>query len=341
METFDFPYHQWSVEYPESGFRMEFGNSYVYTAGPSSPDQRKLTLYFSTMKAFPATVYRQSAVPRNPEEGSVWFDLGSKNLLTWSESLTNFAAIDIGVDIAGNKLSESNTSVIPHYIQASANYSGGVGAYVFSATVKADERSGVILQALSASDTHEAWFDVDTLSISNISSGDTAEIIPLGDDKFRCVLRIANMSSIVSPVQRVFIWDTTQNSTDYAGSVGSGIYIYNLQLENSSDVGAYIKTLGAPVSTVGRKKVYRADQNGYWVASSSDSALNLTRDPQINIAALDDFYSRHKLYKRFWYDHPMFGMMQVRFNKPLMIPKGYADGDGTLEPFELEFLEAP
>lgn len=52
METFDFPYHSQSTENPESGFRGSMGNSYIFTAEPTDPDQRKFTLNFATMKYF-------------------------------------------------------------------------------------------------------------------------------------------------------------------------------------------------------------------------------------------------------------------------------------------------
>lgn len=52
LETFDFPYHLTSTENPESGFRGALGGSWVFTAAPTDPDQRKMTLEFATMKYF-------------------------------------------------------------------------------------------------------------------------------------------------------------------------------------------------------------------------------------------------------------------------------------------------
>ena len=52
METFDFPYHLFSTDYPESGARMQLGNSYVFTTEPTAPDQRTFTLDFAAMKFF-------------------------------------------------------------------------------------------------------------------------------------------------------------------------------------------------------------------------------------------------------------------------------------------------
>lgn len=52
METFDFPYHLRSTEYPESSVRVQFGRAYTFTAAPSAPDQRIFVLDFKGMKRY-------------------------------------------------------------------------------------------------------------------------------------------------------------------------------------------------------------------------------------------------------------------------------------------------
>ena len=52
METFNFPFHTVETENPQSGFRVQFGQSYVFTAPPTAPDQRTFTLHFPTMKFY-------------------------------------------------------------------------------------------------------------------------------------------------------------------------------------------------------------------------------------------------------------------------------------------------
>lgn len=49
METFNFPYHTQSTEYPESGTRVQLGGSYVFTSPPAGPDLRRFRLSFPTM----------------------------------------------------------------------------------------------------------------------------------------------------------------------------------------------------------------------------------------------------------------------------------------------------
>lgn len=49
MATFIWLINQQETKYPESGFRMQLGNSYAATAAPVAPDQRVITLSFGTM----------------------------------------------------------------------------------------------------------------------------------------------------------------------------------------------------------------------------------------------------------------------------------------------------
>lgn len=74
METFDFPYHRVAVEYPDSDFRLELGNSYVYTAQSPAPDQREFILYFETMRYYEAAYFKQEAEPVSPTLGTVWIN---------------------------------------------------------------------------------------------------------------------------------------------------------------------------------------------------------------------------------------------------------------------------
>lgn len=52
MDVFDFPYHTVQTKNPESGFRGQFGGSYVFVTPPTDPDQRIFTLHFPVMKIF-------------------------------------------------------------------------------------------------------------------------------------------------------------------------------------------------------------------------------------------------------------------------------------------------
>ena len=52
LDTFDFPYHSFNTENPDSGFRVQFGGSYIFSVAPTDPDQRVFTLTFGGMQYF-------------------------------------------------------------------------------------------------------------------------------------------------------------------------------------------------------------------------------------------------------------------------------------------------
>lgn len=54
MATFNFPYHTYATNYPDSSFRAKLGNSYQYSAAPTAPDQRIFVLKFPLLKYFVA-----------------------------------------------------------------------------------------------------------------------------------------------------------------------------------------------------------------------------------------------------------------------------------------------
>lgn len=69
--------------------------------------------------------------------------------------------------------------------------------------------------------------------------------------------------------------------------------------------------------------------------------ITLVTKPELNLAVMEAFYNRHKLYKTFIYPHPIYGNVNVKFNKPLKIPNGMAGGDGAISGIEIEMVEQP
>ncbi len=65
-----------------------------------------------------------------------------------------------------------------------------------------------------------------------------------------------------------------------------------------------------------------------------------TTEPAYNIHRLDLFYQRHRMWKRFIFPLPGHGNLTVRFSKPFQydLTKG---GEGTVDPFQLEFITQP
>lgn len=62
-------------------------------------------------------------------------------------------------------------------------------------------------------------------------------------------------------------------------------------------------------------------------------------NPTFNMKNFTDFYSRHKLHKSFLYNHPVYGVKEVRFNSPLDEPLVREGGSGLTEAFTIELIE--
>lgn len=79
---------------------------------------------------------------------------------------------------------------------------------------------------------------------------------------------------------------------------------------------------------------------GMFFYPGADGFPDLTVEPRINIAVLEQFYQKHRLYKKFIYPHPAKGNIVVRFSAPLQY-KLKENGRGAVEPFSVEFLTQP
>lgn len=70
MAVFDFDFHTVTTDYPETGDRLQLGNSYIFSSGPTAPDQRILTLHFAAMRNF---VHPVTGVPDAAIQPSINF----------------------------------------------------------------------------------------------------------------------------------------------------------------------------------------------------------------------------------------------------------------------------
>ena len=352
METFNFPYHKYSVDYPESGFKMELGGSYRYNAEPSAPDQRIFKLYFDTMLRYEAKYTKSGIIPSGNVNGDVWVDTGTQNLFPHSENLASWATYTQGATLGtqntvtapdGTLTAEAlvETSINgEHYSSRSTAY-GSTGKYTLSDHLfRAANTRNAILSLFSTGNSHSAWYDLVTGVATAIttSPGTSVGMVSKGGGWWRCWLT-ANITNTTSPGQRLTI-ASSSGSPVYTGNSVGAIYSWGRQLEKSEGMGTYLPTTTSAVSTTGINKGYRFS-NGVWVPTTNPSKLNLFSNPEINLGLLEDFYLRHKMWKKFIYPHPIYGDLAVRFSRPLILPKGYTDGNGTVEPFELEFIEVP
>jgi len=78
-----------------------------------------------------------------------------------------------------------------------------------------------------------------------------------------------------------------------------------------------------------------------WIFASGSDTVHRTNEGQINIAKMEDFYKTHLLHQTFIWISTYHGTLNVKFNKPLLLPKGLKGGNGTTQGFEIEFIEVP
>lgn len=102
--------------------------------------------------------------------------------------------------------------------------------------------------------------------------------------------------------------------------------------------GSYVFT--APPSDPDQRTftLYFATMKFY---TTGDGLIDDISNPHINMMTLINFYKEHKLYKSFQYNHPVHGLMEVKFNKPLKEPQGMVGGDGAVEPITIQLIEIP
>ena len=80
---------------------------------------------------------------------------------------------------------------------------------------------------------------------------------------------------------------------------------------------------------------------GLWYYKNSGGVIDETIDAENNMAALESFYNRHRLWKNFQYTHPIYGLLTVRFSTPLSTPNGTPGGTGIVEGVQVKLIEQP
>lgn len=98
-------------------------------------------------------------------------------------------------------------------------------------------------------------------------------------------------------------------------------------------------TFTAPPSAPDQRKfTLNFEAMAYFLTGGTIDAF---KEPEINLARLENFYNLHKMHATFSYVHPVYGIVPCRFAKPLKIPKGTKGGNGVVENIELQFVEVP
>lgn len=77
----------------------------------------------------------------------------------------------------------------------------------------------------------------------------------------------------------------------------------------------------------------------YSVASNGLIIGNVSDDDQLSMQHLENFYYYYRLDTPFYYNHPTYGRLKVRFKEPLKIPKLRVNGNGWTENFTITLVE--
>lgn len=89
------------------------------------------------------------------------------------------------------------------------------------------------------------------------------------------------------------------------------------------------------------QRVFTLTFKGMCYFTDIDGTLTEYTQPQRNMFNLIKFYQRHKMYKSFQYTHPVHGLLEVKFNKPLQEESVLEGGFGIVKEFSVELLEIP
>lgn len=182
------------------------------------------------------------------------------NLVTYSEQLENGAWTKVDTTIVANavanplngavtadKMTDASTATTARYTLQSPASSGTI--YTSSGYFKKAEYNFVTLHAFGI---NGAVFNLDT-GVKVSQSGGVGTITSVGDGWYRCTF------SFTAGGSSVFFSQSPAGNISYAGTTGSGIFAFGLQVETGDIATDYIATTSAAVSVGPVANVPRLD----------------------------------------------------------------------------------
>lgn len=89
------------------------------------------------------------------------------------------------------------------------------------------------------------------------------------------------------------------------------------------------------------QRIFRLTLQGMAYFVDQNNQIDDTVFPGRNLAVLETFYNDHKRATPFIFNHPVYGNVTCKFNRPLEIPPGLPGGGGLVQDPEVELIEIP
>ena len=87
----------------------------------------------------------------------------------------------------------------------------------------------------------------------------------------------------------------------------------------------------APTPVLPYRRNFKITLEGLRWYFNSDGTIDLATNPELNAGVLEAFYTDHRLFKPFNYDHEWLGTLEMRFKNPLSVPKALPNSNGLIE----------
>ena len=94
----------------------------------------------------------------------------------------------------------------------------------------------------------------------------------------------------------------------------------------------------APKPVLPYRRRFKITLEGLRWYFNSNGTIDYATNPDYNAGVLESFYTDHRKHKAFNYQHEWLGMLELRFDNPVNVPKALPNSDGLLEPLEFMAL---
>jgi hypothetical protein len=216
--------------------------------------------------------------------GSSWVSKGllieeqRTNTATYSEDFSNGSWIKTTATISANSSTtpDGTTTADLCYPTSTGTFRGFYKSFSSAsvATTIFAKSAGKTTFAFIASDGNSvgASFNLSNGTVSNVFSGHTATITPVGDGWYRCSL------SATTTVLQVFIQDSQGTSATVTANSTDGILFWGAQIEAGSFPTSYIPTTTAAVTrSADVCQITGGDFSGFWNSSEGSYAIEFDR----------------------------------------------------------------